>query len=122
MVLSTLLWEPGTWHSGDEFPMHKHLVQDELVYIEKGTVHVHLREQERDVIVDVSTPAGLIASRVVRPVNGQAELSVEYDSRLSGEVEIRRTKSIRTLAAYEARKQAMWFSEWPHSSRIDDGG
>lgn len=42
----------------------------------------------RDVIVDVSTPAGLIASRVVRPVNGQAELSVEYDSRLSGEVEI----------------------------------
>jgi hypothetical protein len=41
-----------------------------------------------DVIVDVSTPAGLITSRVVRPVNGQAELSVEYDSRLSGEVEI----------------------------------
>ena len=41
-----------------------------------------------DVIVDVSTPAGLIASRVARPVNGQAELSVEYDSRLSGEVEI----------------------------------
>ncbi len=39
-------------------------------------------------IVDVSTPAGLIASRVVRPANGQAELSVEYDSRLSGEVEI----------------------------------
>jgi hypothetical protein len=42
----------------------------------------------RDVIVDVSTPAGLVATRVVRPVNGQAELSVEYDARLSGEVEI----------------------------------
>jgi hypothetical protein len=42
----------------------------------------------RDVIVDVSTPAGLVTSQVVRPVNGQAELSVDYDSRLSGEVEI----------------------------------
>jgi hypothetical protein len=34
--------------AGDEFPTHKHLGQDELVYIEKGTVHVHLGEQERD--------------------------------------------------------------------------
>jgi len=42
----------------------------------------------RDVIVDVSTPAGLVASRVVRLVNGRSELSIEYDSRLSGEVEI----------------------------------
>ena len=33
---------------GDEFPMHKHLVQDELVYIERGTVHVRLGEQKRD--------------------------------------------------------------------------
>lgn len=33
---------------GDEFPMHKHLGQDEIVYIEKGTVHVHLGDQERD--------------------------------------------------------------------------
>jgi quercetin dioxygenase-like cupin family protein len=33
---------------GDEFPTHKHLGQDELVYIEKGTVHVHWGEQERD--------------------------------------------------------------------------
>jgi quercetin dioxygenase-like cupin family protein len=33
---------------GDEFPTHKHLGHDELVYIEKGTVHVHLGEQERD--------------------------------------------------------------------------
>jgi quercetin dioxygenase-like cupin family protein len=28
--------------------MHKHLVQDELVYIEKGTVHVHLGDQEHN--------------------------------------------------------------------------
>ena len=33
---------------GDEFPLHKHLAQDEIVYIEKGTVHVHLGNQERD--------------------------------------------------------------------------
>ncbi len=33
---------------GDEFPTHKHLGQDELLYIEKGTVHVHLGDQERD--------------------------------------------------------------------------
>ena len=30
----------------DEFPTHKHLGQDEILYIEKGTVH--LGEQERD--------------------------------------------------------------------------
>jgi A-macroglobulin TED domain/Carboxypeptidase regulatory-like domain/Alpha-2-macroglobulin family/MG2 domain/A-macroglobulin receptor binding domain/Macroglobulin domain MG3 len=41
-----------------------------------------------DVIVDVSTRAGLVSSRVVRLANGRAELSFEYDSRLSGEVEI----------------------------------
>jgi quercetin dioxygenase-like cupin family protein len=33
---------------GDEFPTHKHLGQDEIVYIEKGIVHVHLGDQERD--------------------------------------------------------------------------
>lgn len=33
---------------GDEFPTHKHLGQDEILYIEKGTVHVHLGDQERD--------------------------------------------------------------------------
>ena len=33
---------------GDEFPTHKHLGQDEILYIEKGTVHVHLGSQERD--------------------------------------------------------------------------
>ena len=33
---------------GDEFPTHKHLDQDEIVYIEKGTVYVHLGDQQRD--------------------------------------------------------------------------
>ena len=33
---------------GDEFPTHKHLGQDEILYIGKGTVHVHLGDQERD--------------------------------------------------------------------------
>ncbi len=33
---------------GDEFPTHKHLGQDEIVYIEKGTAHVQLGNQERD--------------------------------------------------------------------------
>lgn len=33
---------------GDEFPRHKHLMQDEMLYIEKGTVHVHVGDQEGD--------------------------------------------------------------------------
>lgn len=33
---------------GDEFPLHRHLAQDELVYIEKGTVHARVGDQERD--------------------------------------------------------------------------
>ena len=33
---------------GDEIPTHKHLGQDEILYIGKGTVHVHLGDQERD--------------------------------------------------------------------------
>jgi quercetin dioxygenase-like cupin family protein len=33
---------------GDEIPLHKHLGQDEIVYIEAGTVHVHLGAQQRD--------------------------------------------------------------------------
>jgi len=33
---------------GDEFPLHKHLGQDEILYLEKGTVHVHLGDLERD--------------------------------------------------------------------------
>jgi len=33
---------------GDEFPRHQHVAQDELLWIEKGTVHVHLGDQERD--------------------------------------------------------------------------
>jgi quercetin dioxygenase-like cupin family protein len=35
-------------HPGDEIPLHKHLGQDEIVYIEAGTAHVHLGDQERD--------------------------------------------------------------------------
>lgn len=34
--------------AGDEFPMHKHLGQDEILYIVKGTVHAHVGDQERD--------------------------------------------------------------------------
>jgi quercetin dioxygenase-like cupin family protein len=33
---------------GDEFPTHKHLGQDEILYIQKGVLHVHLGDQERD--------------------------------------------------------------------------
>src|SRR5262249_1028496 len=33
---------------GDEFPRHRHLGQDEILLIEKGTVHVHVGDQERD--------------------------------------------------------------------------
>ena len=33
---------------GDEFPMHKQLGQEKLVYVEEGTVQVHLGDQERD--------------------------------------------------------------------------
>ena len=33
---------------GDEIPAHKHLGQDEILYIAHGTVHVHLADQERD--------------------------------------------------------------------------
>jgi len=33
----------------DEFPLHKHLGQDEILYIVEGTVHAHVGSQERDV-------------------------------------------------------------------------
>jgi quercetin dioxygenase-like cupin family protein len=33
---------------GDEIPTHKHLGQDEILLIEKGTAHVYLGDQERD--------------------------------------------------------------------------
>ncbi len=33
---------------GDEFPRHQHLAQGEILWIEKGTVHVHVGDQERD--------------------------------------------------------------------------
>jgi quercetin dioxygenase-like cupin family protein len=35
-------------HPGDEFPTHTHLGQDEILYIVKGTVHVHLGDREGD--------------------------------------------------------------------------
>lgn len=33
---------------GDEFPRHQHLAQDEILWIAKGTLHVRLGDQERD--------------------------------------------------------------------------
>jgi quercetin dioxygenase-like cupin family protein len=36
---------------GDAIPMHKHLEQDEIVLIEKGTIHAHVGDQERDLHV-----------------------------------------------------------------------
>jgi len=33
---------------GDAIPAHKHLAQDEIVLIEKGTVHAHVGDQVRD--------------------------------------------------------------------------
>jgi len=35
-------------HPGDEFPMHQHLGQDEILYILKGTVHAHVGSLERE--------------------------------------------------------------------------
>ena len=33
---------------GSAIPTHKHLEQDEIVLIEKGTIHAHVGDQERD--------------------------------------------------------------------------
>jgi quercetin dioxygenase-like cupin family protein len=33
---------------GDEFPRHRHLGQDEILWIDRGAVHVHVGDQERD--------------------------------------------------------------------------
>ena len=43
-----LVMETEDINPGDEFPTHKHLGQDEILYIVRGTVHVHLGDQERD--------------------------------------------------------------------------
>jgi quercetin dioxygenase-like cupin family protein len=43
LVLSTEEMAPGT-----AIPTHKHLEQDEIVLIERGTIHVHVGDQERD--------------------------------------------------------------------------
>jgi quercetin dioxygenase-like cupin family protein len=41
LVLST-----GEMASGTAIPIHKHLEQDEIVLIDKGTLHVHVGDQE----------------------------------------------------------------------------
>ena len=33
---------------GDEFPTHRHLEQDEILYIVRGTVHAHVGDREGD--------------------------------------------------------------------------
>ena len=43
-----LVMMTGEMAPGDAIPTHKHLGQDEILLIEKGTVHVHLGDQERD--------------------------------------------------------------------------
>lgn len=45
---------------GDEFPTHKHLGQDEILYIVKGTVHINLGDEKRDLHAGgtVFIPAG----------------------------------------------------------------
>jgi quercetin dioxygenase-like cupin family protein len=43
LVLST-----GDMAPGAAIPTHKHLEQDEIVLIEKGTVHAHVGDKERD--------------------------------------------------------------------------
>jgi quercetin dioxygenase-like cupin family protein len=35
-------------YPGEVIPTHKHLEQDEIVLIEKGTIHAHVGDQERD--------------------------------------------------------------------------
>jgi gentisate 1,2-dioxygenase len=36
------------WPPGAAIPTHKHLEQDEIVLVEKGTIHAHVGDQERD--------------------------------------------------------------------------
>ena len=43
MVLTT-----GDMAPGGAIQTHKHLQQDEIVLIEKGTIHAHVGDQERD--------------------------------------------------------------------------
>jgi len=38
----------GDMAPGGAIPTHKHLQQDEIVLIEKGTIHAHVGDQERD--------------------------------------------------------------------------
>jgi quercetin dioxygenase-like cupin family protein len=43
-----LVLTAGDIAPGDAIPTHKHLQQDEIVLIEKGTIHAHVGDQERD--------------------------------------------------------------------------
>jgi len=43
-----LMLTTGDLAPGDAIPTHKHQEQDEIVLIEKGTVHAHVGDQERD--------------------------------------------------------------------------
>jgi mannose-6-phosphate isomerase-like protein (cupin superfamily) len=38
----------GDMAPGDAIPTHKHLGQDEILLIERGTAHIHLGDQERE--------------------------------------------------------------------------
>jgi hypothetical protein len=59
------------YHPGDDLP-----------------VTIESDSPKREVIVNLSTEAGLITSQVVRLSSGRAELSFNYDQRFRGEVEI----------------------------------
>ncbi len=49
-----------------------------------------------EVIVNISTPAGLVSSKVVPLVRGTADVTFDYDARLRGEVEISAFSLTRT--------------------------
>lgn len=82
---------------GDEFPTHRHLQQDEILYIVKGTVHAHVGDQERDLHaggtvfipantwVDVKNPANETASVVFVFSAPGFENYMRCDSVLPGE-------------------------------------
>ncbi len=51
-------------------------------------VSIESNSSVHDVVVNASTPAGLVSSKVVQLVHGRADLTFDYDSRLRGELEI----------------------------------
>jgi len=50
--------DPGGF-IGDEIPRHKHLGQDEILLIEKGTAHIHLGDEERDLMREDGVHSGV---------------------------------------------------------------